>query len=95
MFNQNNLGQLLSILPIHLKSETNYYMYKEAIDTIKILQDKDQRFYGEFISKLKPLRMQKGTIIIGEDSIALEIYFLLRGCVKRSTFIKDVEQEHP
>jgi hypothetical protein len=41
MFDHNKLGQLLSILPIHLKSETNYFMYKEAIDTIKILQDKD------------------------------------------------------
>jgi hypothetical protein len=50
MFDHNNLGQLLSILPIHLKSETNYFMYKEAIDTIKILQDKDQRFYSEFIT---------------------------------------------
>ena len=84
MFDHDNVGQLLSILPIHLKSETNYFMFKDAIDTIKILQDKDQRFYAEFITKLKPLVLKRGSIIIKEGSVALEMYFLLRGCVKRS-----------
>ena len=59
-------------------------MFKDAIDTIKILQDKDQRFYAEFITKLKPLVLKRGSIIIKEGSVALEMYFLLRGCVKRS-----------
>jgi CRP-like cAMP-binding protein len=95
MFDHNKLGQLLSILPIHLKSETNYFIYKEAIDTIKILQDKDQRFYSEFIIQFKPLVLKRGTIIIKEGSIALEIYFLLRGCIKRSTYSKNVELENP
>ena len=84
MFDHDNVGQLLSILPIHLKSETNYFMFKDAIDTIKILQDKDQRFYAEFITKLMPLVLKRGSIIIKEGSVALEMYFLLRGCVKRS-----------
>ncbi len=39
--------------------------------------------------------LKQGTIIIKEGSIALEIYFLLRGCVKRSIFHKDVELETP
>jgi CRP-like cAMP-binding protein len=41
------------------------------------------------------LVLKQGTIIIKEGSIALEIYFLLRGCVKRSTYFKDVEQDTP
>ena len=72
-------------------------MYKEAIDTIKILQDKDQRFYSEYITKFKPLMLKRGSIIIKEGSVALEMYFLLRGCIKKSQFTKNgtLEIENP
>jgi len=37
MYDFNNVGQMLSICPIHIKSETNYFLYKDAIDTVKLL----------------------------------------------------------
>lgn len=37
MYDFNNVGQMLSICPIHFKSETNYFLYKDAIDTVKLL----------------------------------------------------------
>jgi hypothetical protein len=33
------IDELLQILPAHLKSEISYFLYREAIATIKILQD--------------------------------------------------------
>ena len=37
MYRDYNINQLMSILPIHLKAETVFYIYKDAINTIKIL----------------------------------------------------------
>jgi hypothetical protein len=45
------IDELLSILPAHLKAEMAYYLFKSAIDVVKLLQDKDQRFYGEYLPK--------------------------------------------
>ena len=36
-----NVNQLVSLLPIHLKAETFFYVYQEAISIIKVLQNKD------------------------------------------------------
>ena len=65
-----------------------YYLFKEAIDTVKILQEKDQRFYGEYITKFLPMRIKSGTVFAQEGANPDEVYFLLSGCVLRSSVVE-------
>lgn len=62
------IDELLEILPAHLKSEISYFLYRDAIETIKILQDKDQRFYGDYLSKFEPMRIKNGTVFAKEGT---------------------------
>ena len=47
-------------MPAHLKSEVSYFLYRDAIETIKVLQGKDQRFYGDYLAKFEPMRIKNG-----------------------------------
>lgn len=51
MTKEYRIDQLLDILPTHLKAEVTYYLFKDAINVVKVFQDKEQRFYGEYLSK--------------------------------------------
>lgn len=75
------LDELLLILPAHLKAEICFFLYRDAIDKLKILQGLDQRFYAEFINKFEPMRIKNGTIFAKEGQAPQEVYFLLKGCV--------------
>ena len=41
MTKEYRIAELLNILPTYLKSEVTYYLFKEAIDVVKVFQDKD------------------------------------------------------
>lgn len=60
------LAELLAILPLHLKSQVCYRLFKGAIDTIKILQNEDQRFYGEYLTKFEIMKIKNGTVLAKE-----------------------------
>jgi hypothetical protein len=60
------VDELLRILPAHLKAEISFFLYKDAIDKLKMLQGLDQRFYAEFISKFEPMRIKNGTTFAKE-----------------------------
>jgi len=77
----------LSILPIHLKAETLFYIYKFAIDTIKILQEKDQRFYAQYLVMFSPMRIKQGTVLLNEGCQPYEVYFLLTGCILKESSV--------
>ena len=57
MSKEYRIDQLLNILPTYLKAEVTYYLFKDAINVVKVFQDKDQRFYGEYLSKFQPMRV--------------------------------------
>ena len=61
MSTQYRIDELLNILPTYLKAEVTYYLFKDAIRVVKVFQDKDQRFYGEYLSKFQPLRVSANT----------------------------------
>jgi len=70
---------------MYLKAQVCYYMYNKAIDTIKILQDKDQVFYANQILQLTPIKIKQGTVLCNEGCHLDEIFLLLSGCVYRDS----------
>jgi len=69
MTKEYKIDQLLNILPSYLKAEVTYYLFKQAIDVVKVFQDKEQRFYGEYLSKFRPLRLSAKTCFVEEGSL--------------------------
>ena len=82
MTKEYKIGQLLNILPTHMKAEITYYLFKQAIDMVKVFQDKDQRFYGEYLSKFEPMRLAAKTCFVEEGSLPQAVYVLLSGSVQ-------------
>ena len=72
-----DIEDILMNLPAHLKAGIAYYLYKEAIDLIKILQNRDQRFYAHFILQFEPMRIKAGTNFVEAGTKPLEVFFLL------------------
>lgn len=79
------IGQLLDILPAYLKAEVNYYLFKDAINVVKVFQDKDQKFYGEYLSKFTSMRLSANTKFADEGSYPEEVFFLLSGSVLKQS----------
>ena len=69
-------------MPAHLKAEISYHIYKEAIQSFRILQDRDQRFYAQYMFKFEPMRIKAGTQFAEEKTKANEVFFILSGCVE-------------
>lgn len=84
MSKEYEIDELLKILPAHLKSDISKFLYKDAIDTLRLLQDRDMRFYGDYLSKLEPMRIKEGTVFSKEGNRPQEVFFLLKGCVECS-----------
>ena len=80
-FQDFNIYKLLEILPIKLRSETMFYIYKDAINIIKILQDREQRFYSNYICLFTPLKVKAGTLLLEIGCQPNEVYFLVNGCI--------------
>lgn len=72
-------------MPTYLKAEVTYFLFKEAIDVVKVFQDKDQRFYGEYLSKFQPMRVSANTCFVEESSLPQACYFLLSGSVMKDS----------
>ena len=85
MTKEYKIEQLLNILPSYLKAEVTYYLFKQAIDVVKVFQEKDQRFYGEYLSKFKPVRLAPKTTFVEEGSLPQAVFFLLSGSVMRDS----------
>lgn len=91
MSKEIQVDYLLSILPAHLKSEVSYYLFKDAIDVVKVFQDKDQRFYGEYLNKFESMHIHSQTTFAKEGDLPQEVYFLLTGCIlKESSLSKQL-----
>ena len=85
MSKEYRIDQLLNILPTYLKAEVTYYLFKDDINAVKVFQDKDQRFYGEYLSKFQPMRVSANTCFVEEGSLPQAVYFLLSGCVMKDS----------
>lgn len=85
MSKEYRMDQLLKILPTYLKAEVTYFLFKQAIDVVKVFQDKDQRFYGEYLSKFQPMRVSANTCFVEESSLPQACYFLLSGTVMKDS----------
>jgi len=45
-----HIEQLMKISP-SLKSQVFFFLFKDAIETVKFLQGRDQKFYAEYLQK--------------------------------------------
>jgi CRP-like cAMP-binding protein len=77
-----NIERILEILPPHLKGSVSQFLYFEAIETIRILKNRDVRFYGNYMSKFQPMSLKAGSIFASQGSSAQEVFFILKGCVE-------------
>ena len=85
MTKEYKIDELLNILPTYLKAEITYYLFKQAITVVKVFQDKDQRFYGEYLSRFQPMRLSANTCFVEEGSLPVAVYFLLSGSVMKES----------
>ena len=90
MSKEYKIDELLNILPTYLKAEVTYHLFKDAINVVKVFQDKDQRFYGEYLSKFQPMRIIANTCFCEEGQLPKEVYFLLQGSVMKGSKLNKV-----
>ena len=76
------IDKMLEILPPNLKAEISEFLYKDAITKIKLLQNREKRFYSDFLFKFEPMSIRSDSIFCKEGSQSQEVFFLLKGCVE-------------
>ena len=54
---------------------------------MKVFQDKDQRFYGEYLNKFEPMRIAAQTKFADENEAPSDVFFLLTGCILKESEI--------
>jgi hypothetical protein len=71
----------LRILPSNLKTSIAVFLYRDAIHSVKFLQNRDHTFYESYLDKLRPLRINKNDIILKEGTRPKEVMFVMSGNV--------------
>lgn len=72
-----------------------FHIYQDAIKVIKILQDKEQRFYSNYIQMFNPLKVKSGTVLLKSGCQPNEVFFLVSGCILiEPQQMPDQKQQH-
>ncbi|CDW73868.1 UNKNOWN [Stylonychia lemnae] len=79
--NNLEMSYLLRILPTNLKTQLAIFLYKDAINVIKFLQGRKNTFYEQYLDKLKPMRFDRGSIILEQGSRPNEVCLIMSGSV--------------
>lgn len=72
----------MEILPSYLRAEITTFFYSNAIAKISILDNREMRFYCDYLNKFEPMSIKSMSVFAKEGSTASEVYFLLKGCVE-------------
>ncbi len=77
----HNKEILLEELPLNLRSELSYRMFKDLANSIEFLNKRSKRFIASIGPHLKPHFTSKDEVIISKGDYANEIYFIKKGIV--------------
>eukprot|EP00347_Sterkiella_histriomuscorum_P004458 403360386 len=83
--NNLEMSYLLRILPTNLKTQLAIFLYKDAINAIKFLQNRKNTFYEQYLDKLKPMRFDRDTVILEQGNRSNEVCLIMSGQVLNQT----------
>jgi hypothetical protein len=72
---------LLQILPANLQIQLTRFIYKDIIEKIPFLKNRSDRFYLQYLDKLKPMRFDPYQLIWDKDQKAKEVFFIIDGII--------------
>jgi len=81
---KEEIEDIIDILPISLKVQILLVLYKDPILKIKLLQNKNTHFIIDYLPKLQPIIVKKGTKIITKETFPTDVFFIYKGSVKNT-----------
>lgn len=79
---EEEIIEIIDILPANMQLQLLLVLYKEPIKEIKLLQNKDPHFIIEYLPKLQPMIVKRGTKIISKNTFPSDIFFVYKGSIK-------------
>jgi CRP-like cAMP-binding protein len=79
------MSYLLKILPSTLKTQLSKFLYQDAINVNRFLEDRDDNFYSRYLEELKTERFVKGDVIAKKGNRPEFVYFIMNGVVHNKT----------
>jgi hypothetical protein len=73
---------IIDILPVNLKVQMLLVLYKEPILRINLLRNKNPHFIIDYLPRLQPIIVKKGTKIMSKDTFPSDIFFVFKGSIK-------------
>ena len=75
------MSYLLKILPNNLKTQLAKFLYEDAINIHRFLQDRDDNFYSRYLEELESEKFIAGDLISKEGYDPSHVYFIMNGVV--------------
>jgi len=80
-----DISYLLEILPAAMKIELSQFLNRQALETIRFLQERPDSFYLNYLEKFRPVRFDKGDIICEKGKKPREVFVNFGGCMLNVT----------
>ncbi len=74
-----DIHSIMSELPANLKSKLLMFLFREAIEAVPFLQNRDEHFYLTYLERLQHVKFKEGTEIIKPGTSVDEVYMILSG----------------
>ena len=82
METNQEISYLLQLLPSTLKTQLAKFLYMEAIETNRFLQNRDDNFYSKYLEELQSEKFNANDLICKQGSAPEFVYFIMNGVVK-------------
>lgn len=73
------MAGLLKILPAGIKLEMSKFLYRGLIKQSSFFKDRPDVFYLIYLEKLKPMKLDRGEIVMSKGQKTRDVFFLLSG----------------
>jgi hypothetical protein len=91
------LQGVLSMVPSRLKTAVAFHIHKERKETTKFIRNKSDTLVASVVFAMKPLCAQMSEVLVCEDEIVVDVYFISKGMVhgtKKSTGPGMLDDKH-
>ena len=79
---KEEIDEIVAVLPTNLRAQILLVLYKDPISVIPCLKTKNPHFIIEYLPKLQPIIVKKGTTIMARDTFPSEVFFIYQGTIK-------------
>ena len=79
------MSYLLKILPPTLKVQLAVFLYNDAIQIQRFLQNRDDNFYEMYLEELQSQKFNEGDIISKIGNKPEQVFFIMAGVVYNAT----------